>query len=81
MSEFRDAIGYRIAGADDGTFLSIEDAAEAVLTMPEMQAIRAALHREAKQWVGVSYVEVRQGLVDMGLPESVIEWVLEDNDE
>ena len=78
---FADAI-YAVAmgpSRDEFDMAWMSHVAADVLNMPEMQAIRLALRQCAAREVfsdrgGVS--TVRQGLECLGLPVSIIEWVL-----
>lgn len=81
MSEFRDAIGWAAFGdpiGDDDGSEAREAIGNDVLAMPEMVAIRRALARHE----GLYHPRGRKGLLrHLGLPESVIAWVLGDDDE
>jgi hypothetical protein len=69
VSTFRDDIAVRCA-AKSG--LSPWNKADAVLAMPEMQAIRKALRHVASL-----HINPRSYLAAFGLPESVIAWVMD----
>jgi hypothetical protein len=78
VSEFRDAIartadefGQSWSGEGDPN----EGFADAVLAMPEMRAIRKALVEHCSMY---HHHDPRLLLLALGLPESVIAWVLED---
>ena len=73
MSELRDAIAgelrrYCHEGDDD------RYAAEDVLDLAELQAIRKALHEVAGQR---GYYDLAESLADLDLPPSVVAWVLD----
>lgn len=84
MSEFRDAIADAVANAEaidpdtQQTFpADAEDCADAILAMPEMQAMKRAFGADADVHASFSELSARQWLHHVvGLPESVIEWVL-----
>jgi hypothetical protein len=73
MSAFRDAMVK--ACVDRPLHSGLHDA-DAILAMPEMQAIKAHLRKDAQQ-VAEDDWKRQPGdvLADWGLPESVIEWV------
>jgi hypothetical protein len=72
MTAFRDAIAERVY------YQAVRiDVADAVLAMPEMQAIRAALRSLADD-AGLPGESVAQILRRHACPDSVIVWVLED---
>jgi hypothetical protein len=79
MSTFRDAIAEAACGAWDrpGRFID-EDVADAVLDMPEMQAIRKALRVDADLHSIVADMTPAEWLRKIvRLPQSVIAWVLD----
>lgn len=84
MSEFRDAIGWAAFGdpiGDDDGAEAREAIGNDVLAMPEMQAIRSALGQSGWEGVEECGITERESLLAMGLPESVIDWVMGDDDE
>jgi len=90
VSAFRDAIAQGVInGMDDwvGEADWQNFAADAILESPSMQAIRDALlalvceaERHIGAFAGVNRVPViRRELSEYGLPESVVDWVLDDD--
>lgn len=72
MSEFRDAIA--VAGSQPYSMTPCD--ADAILAMPEMQAIRLCLFRMAIRLADDRYDGVvRDVFTNYGLTESVIEWL------
>jgi hypothetical protein len=80
---FRDALAVALEfWGDDGAgveMLPDDDGADAILAMPEMQAIRTHLfltHAIAPSGLPRDPALVRRIMAGCGLPESVIDWVL-----
>ena len=79
MGEFRDAIA---GTADDfganwqGEGDPNEGFADAILAMPEMQAIKAFIDRMANGRYGPKMDKGRRQMEIWNLPESIVEWVL-----
>lgn len=81
MSTFHDALERKIAVALDyddfiGNSPSSENIAVAVLSMPEMEAIRNVL-RDNAEYFDATYASPLDALIDWELPESVIDWVMD----
>jgi hypothetical protein len=79
MSTFRDALGRAATGLS--ALRTIDDdsqaAGDAILAMPEMQAISAFILWVAGQWQYETDRTIAECLMDEGhLPENVVEWVL-----
>jgi hypothetical protein len=77
VSEFHEAITATlwVGGAIDTEEVS-DFAAGLVLNMPEMRAIRKALHGTVSDFAEYG-MSLRQGLASYGLPEEVVAWVLD----
>ena len=79
MNEFRDAIGDAIANAVDLDCdrppQTADRAAEAVLDMPEMHALRTFLAREFRTY-NQTPSRSRALMIDEGIPANVADWVL-----
>lgn len=78
-SEFRDAIADA-AQRHTAYRNQAESIAAEVLAMPEMEAIRRALHDDAMLGDGGYFGADRLRTIHR-LPESMIDWVLGDDDE
>ena len=77
MSELRDAISKVVHDRWWSPDMDADEAAalaNAVLAMPELQAIRKALHEVAGQR---GYYDLAESLADLDLPPSVVAWVLD----
>jgi len=80
MNEFRDEIGDAIAEAiasrcERPTPLEQREAAQAVLDMPEMHALRTFLAREFRTY-NQTPSRSRALMIDEGIPANVADWVL-----
>jgi len=79
MNEFRDAIGDAINNDNAVDYHSSQavrrKAAEAVLDMPEMHALRTFLAREFRTY-NQTPSRSRALMIDEGLPANVADWVL-----
>lgn len=78
-NEFRDAIGEALCTVPSGEHC--HDAAQAVLNMPQMQAIKAALYSHARTECLKLHGQYQRPLMiamlqSAGLPDDVIAWVL-----
>lgn len=63
---------------NDAAFAPVNRRADAILAMPEMQAIKLALQNVAEddRYAFGGITDATQALTDRGLPECVVAWVL-----
>lgn len=79
MSAFRDAIAHTLMEQWPGTIYRLDAArvtADAILAMPDMEAIRAHLRLDAEQTAEDDWKrDPADVLTDWGFSPAVIEWV------
>ena len=78
MSEFRETLAHAL-GDGDGMARFEPDyiAADKVLAMPEMQAIRQDLRDKYARWVKAQWV-FQPTALSSDLPESIEKWIMEE---
>ena len=80
MNEFRDAIANAIVDAIDSgcdcdrPSQTADKAAEAVLDMPEMRALRTFLELDFRTY-NPGFSEMRALIIAQGIPAAVADWV------